>query len=90
MRLSMIRFMQGLGVISFLMCMICMYLIYIGDQSPARWLFALSMFSLMISLVLSFLEIRISTIALEHELSDMEHELGEGNMIKDYIKTRFD
>jgi hypothetical protein len=67
-----------------------MYLIYIGDQHPARWLFALSMFSLMISLVLSFLEIRISTIALEHELSDMEHELGEGNMIKDYIKTRFD
>lgn len=88
-RLSIIRYMQLLGVISFLMCMICMYLIYNSHQQPARWLFAASMVCLMISLVLSWLEIQISTKALEHELSDME-ELGDANVFVDYFKTRFD
>jgi type IV secretory pathway VirB6-like protein len=87
-RLSMIRTMQGLGVISFLLCMVCMYMIYLGHQGPTRWLFATSMVCLMISLVLSFLEISISTKALEHELSDME-ELKDVNMVRDYFKTQF-
>lgn len=88
-RLSMIRYMQILGVISFLMCMICMYLIYNNHQQQAGWLFASSMVCVMVSLVLSWLEIQISTKALEHELSDME-ELGNPNVFVDYFKTRFD
>lgn len=89
-RLTMIRTMQVFGVSSFLNCMISMYLIFIGKQSVAHWLFAASMFFLMISMVLSILEIQISTKALEHELSDMEHELGDANLFKDYIKSTFD
>lgn len=41
-------------------------------------------------MVLSILEIQISTKALEHELSDMEEELGNSNVIVDYLKTTFD
>ncbi len=89
-RLTMIRTMQVFGVSSFLVCMICMYLIFIGKQSFAHWLFATSMFFLMISMVISILEIQISTKALEHEISDMEHEFGDTNIFKDYIKTTFD
>jgi Protein of unknown function (DUF2721) len=89
-RLSMIRLMQILGVFSFLFCMICMYVIFIGNQNVAHWLFVISMFFLMVSMVLSILEIQISTKALEHELSDMEDELGESNIIVDYFKTTFE
>jgi len=89
-RLTMIRFMQILAVTSFLLCVICMFLIFTNKQFVAHWLFAVSMVSLMSSMVLSLLEIQISTKALEHELSDMEHELGDSNVIKDYFKSTFD
>jgi hypothetical protein len=82
--------MQILAVTSFLLCVICMFLIFTNRQSVAHWLFAISMVSLMSSMVLSLLEIQISTKALEHELSDMEHELGDSNIIKDYFKSTFD
>lgn len=89
-RLSMIRYMQALAVFSFLLCLICMYLIFSNNQRFAYLLFAVSMFFLMTSMVLSILEIQISTKALEHELSDMEVELGDSNVIVDYIKTTFE
>lgn len=89
-RLTMIRLMQALAVSSFLLCLICMLLIFSNNQSVAHWLFAISMILLMTSMVLSILEIQISTKALEHELSDMEDELGNSNVIVDYLKTTFD
>ena len=89
-RLSMIRMMQALAVSSFLMCLVCMYLIFTNNQAVAHILFAISMIGLMASMVLSILEIQISTKALEHELSDMEVELGNNNVIVDYFKSTFD
>jgi ABC-type polysaccharide/polyol phosphate export permease len=89
-RLTMIRWMQALAVASFLLCLICMYLIFTNRQEFAHILFAISMILLMSSMVLSILEIQISTKALEHELSDMEEELGNSNVIVDYFKTTFD
>ena len=86
----MIRWMQALAVASFLLCLICMYLIFTNRQEFAHILFAISMILLMSSMVLSILEIQISTKALEHELSDMEEELGNSNVIVDYFKTTFD
>lgn len=88
-RLTMIRTMQVFGVASFLMCMICMYCIFVNKQTGAHWLFAASMICLIGSMVLSLLEIQISTKALEHELSDME-ELKDSNVFVDYIKTSLD
>lgn len=71
-RINYIRYMQGLGVFSFLLCVVCMYCIYNEWFDVARIVFALSLISLLVSLVLSLLEIIQSMNALELELSDME------------------
>jgi TRAP-type C4-dicarboxylate transport system permease large subunit len=77
-RLNMIRYMQALAVMSFLLCTICMYLVYRGVQTGAQALFAASMLCLIISLFVSLMEIFISTRAVELELSDMEGLEKEG------------
>jgi hypothetical protein len=71
-RLNMIRYMQALGVLSFLCCMISMYFIFRDNQPAAQVLFAGSLLALIVSLLFSLAEIFISTRAVELELSDME------------------
>ncbi len=87
-RISMIRNMQALGVLSFLLCVICMYLIFRNFVTAANWIFALSLLSLLVSLIFSLLEIILSTRAIDVELSDME--LGRRNMIKHILDTEED
>jgi Protein of unknown function (DUF2721) len=69
-------------VLSFLLCMICMYLIFRSYSKAAHYVFAFSIISLIISLVISLIEILQSTKALELELSDVE-ELAKSNVFKD-------
>lgn len=71
-RLTLIKNMQLFGVFSFLMCVICMFLLFQGYTSAANWVFVASMVSLLVSLGISLVEIQISTKALNLELSDME------------------
>jgi hypothetical protein len=71
-RLALIKNMQLFGVFSFLLCVVCMYLLFRGYTSAANWVFVGSMGSLLISLGISLIEIQISTKALNLELSDME------------------
>lgn len=71
-RLNLIRIMQAMAVMSFLLCMICMFLIYRDQQHAAQLTFAGSMVCLITSLFFSLIEIFISTKALELELSDIE------------------
>ncbi|KEO74350.1 DUF2721 domain-containing protein [Anditalea andensis] len=71
-RLNMIKNMQLFGVLSFLLCVICMFLIYQGYTMPANVVFISSMVALLVSLGISFVEIQISTKALNLELADME------------------
>jgi hypothetical protein len=71
-RLTLIKNMQLFGVFSFLMCIVCMYLLFQGYTIAANWVFVASMASLLISLLISLIEIQISTKALNLELSDME------------------
>jgi hypothetical protein len=71
-RLNMIKNMQLCGVLSFLLCVICMYLIFRGFMVAANYVFVASMVALLISLMISFWEIQISTKALNLELADME------------------
>ncbi|TVP43707.1 MAG: DUF2721 domain-containing protein [Mongoliibacter sp.] len=71
-RLSMIKYMQLCGVLSFLFCVICMYLIFIEAQQAANYVFIGSMFTLLVSLAISFVEIMISNKALKLEIQDME------------------
>src|SRR6188508_3712441 len=56
-RLGYIRLMQGAGVFSFLLCVICMYSIYNGWMSVAKYVFAASLLSLLFSLFCSLVEI---------------------------------
>jgi hypothetical protein len=85
-RINLIRYMQGLGVFSFLLCVVCMYLIYSENQAAARIVFGLSLVSLGSSLFISLVEIIKSTNAIELELSDVE-ELEQSNIFKDILHT---
>ncbi len=71
-RLHYIRLMQGTGVLSFLLCVICMYSIYEGWFFIAKYVFAVSLISLLFSLFCSLIEIMQSTKALELLLEDIE------------------
>ena len=88
-RINLIRYMQGLGVFSFLLCVVCMYLIYSQNQEAARIIFGLSLLSLGSSLFISLVEIIKSTNALELELSDME-DLEKSNFFRDIMPTNTD
>jgi len=87
-RLKLIKNMQTLGVSAFLSCILCMYLIYIGLMDIAHWIFAIGMLSFSFSLVISLIEINLSTKALELELSDMEGL--EDPSVIEYIKKKFE
>lgn len=71
-RLQYIRLMQGAGVFSFLLCVLCMYSIYNGWMEFAKYVFAASLFSLLFSLFCSLVEIFQSLNALEVLLQDIE------------------
>jgi hypothetical protein len=86
-RLNLIRYMQGLGVFSFLCCVACMYSIYRGWAATAPFIFAISLLSLIASLLISLVEIIQSTNAIELELSDIE-ELEKSNIFSDLLATK--
>lgn len=71
-RLHLIRSMQIAGISSLLLCVICMFLIYIEEIVVAEFLFGIGMVLLIISLTLSVREIQISVKALDLHLSDLE------------------
>lgn len=71
-RLNYIRIMQGSGVFSFLLCVVCMYSIYNEWHYFAKMVFAGSLLSLLISLIYSLIEILQSTKAVELLLSDIQ------------------
>ncbi|EIM75384.1 hypothetical protein A3SI_13282 [Nitritalea halalkaliphila LW7] len=71
-RLSLIKWMQVCGMISFLLCVLCMFFIYIQAELAAATIFIMSMFTLLVSLGISLIEVLISTKALNLEIQDME------------------
>jgi cellobiose-specific phosphotransferase system component IIC len=81
-RLNLIRYMQSFGVLSFLCCVLCMYTIFRSWQMAAHWIFAASLVCLLVSIVLSLVEINKSTRAIELQLGDIE-ELSKANIFKD-------
>ncbi len=85
-RLNLIRYMQGLGIMSFLCCVLCMYIVFRGWIELAHWVFAASLIFLLASILLSLIEINKSTKALELQLSDIE-ELSAGNIFTDIFKN---
>lgn len=85
-RINLIRYMQGFGILSFLCCVLCMYVIFRGWMHVAHLIFAASLIFLLASIILSLLEINKSTKAIELELSDIE-ELSKANIFSDIFKN---
>ncbi|GLP97182.1 DUF2721 domain-containing protein [Paraferrimonas sedimenticola] len=73
-RLSLIKTMQALGVIAFILCTLSMQLIYMDHADVGAQVFMLAVFTLMGSLVISLWEVMISTKALDIVLADRENE----------------
>jgi hypothetical protein len=87
-RLKLIRDMQTYGVVSLLFAIMSMFFIYIASQRIAEFVFAVSLITFSWSIVLSFIEIRLSTKAIEIELSDMEGL--EDPTVMEYLKKKFE
>ena len=71
-RLNLTRGMQVLGITSLLLCVVTMFLIYIGTKTFAELIFGAALVLLIGSLALLIWEIQISTRALDLHLGDME------------------
>jgi hypothetical protein len=71
-RLVLTRSMQMLGIGSLLLCVLCMFLVYIDMQLVGEIIFGIALVLLIISLGISVREIQISVKALDLHLSDME------------------
>ncbi len=72
-RLVLTRTMQLLGIGSLLLCVLCMFLIYIDQQLVAEIIFGIALLMLIVSLGISVREIQISVKALDLHLGDMEY-----------------
>jgi len=68
--------------------LISMFFIFIHYQAIAKFIFAVSLLTFSISIFVSLLEIRLSTKAIELELSDMEGL--EDPSVMEYLKKRFE
>lgn len=73
-RISLIRYMKIMGITSLLLCVLCMFLIYIGELPLAIVVFGVALLLLIASLAISIWEIQISVRALNLHLSDMENK----------------
>lgn len=70
-RLSLIRWMQALGIVSLLICVVCIFLLLEGSGYAALIGFKSSLVLLVASLTISAIEIQISGNALNLLLSDL-------------------
>ena len=73
-RLNIIKNMQATAIGCFLLAAISMFLIYVEMEIWANIIFGVSLVLLMASLILSLIEVQLSTRALEIQLKNMENE----------------
>ena len=71
-RLNIIKNMQATAIISFLLAAVTMFLIYVEYNVLANIIFGISLVFLMVSLLLSLIEVQLSTKALGIQLKNME------------------
>ena len=72
-RLSIIKNMQAVAIISFLFSAITMFLVYVKLEFWANTAFGISLLALILSLIMSLVEVQLSTKALGIQLQDMEN-----------------
>lgn len=82
-RVYLIRNMQACGVVSFFLCVLCLFTLFAGNLFFSKLIFVTSLVLMMISLIFSFWEVLLSVHALELQLSDIEKHL---NVARDSSK----
>ena len=73
-RLMLIKYTQFFGVLSFFLCVLCMFLIFAGQVFIAEIVFAASLVVLMASIAVSLYEVFISIGALKLELEKIDRK----------------
>lgn len=71
-RLTLIKYMQGFGAASFLLCTFSMLSIFLNYNTEGEILFGVSLALLALSLILLFYEVAISTRALKLQLNNLK------------------
>jgi hypothetical protein len=71
-RIVIIRNMQILGVSSFFLCVLCMFLLFAGLELAGKVVFGLSLLLLLASLALSLRELQVSVDALTLQIQDID------------------
>ncbi|WP_350284181.1 DUF2721 domain-containing protein [uncultured Croceitalea sp.] len=72
-RLEIIKNMQATAIASFLLAAVTMFLVYVEYVILANIIFGVSLVFLMVSLILSLVEVQLSTKALGIQLKNMEN-----------------
>lgn len=71
-RMMLIKHMQGLGIISFILCVMDMFFLYLNMTEVGVLVFGACLLFLLASLIVCAVEIHISTRALDMQIHDME------------------
>ncbi|WP_297364679.1 DUF2721 domain-containing protein [Thauera sp.] len=71
-RIALTKYMQGFGVLSFLLCALSMLALFLEAEIAGKWMFGISIVTLAVSLVLSLIEVLLSTEALSLVVRDLE------------------
>ena len=77
-RIALTQYMQGFGVLSFLLCALSMLALFLEAEVAGQWMFGTSIVTLAVSLVLSLIEVLLSTEALSLVVRDLEQAKREG------------
>ena len=72
-RMKLIKHMQGAGIMSFISCVLVMFLLHLNLFQWGFIIFGLSLLFLLVSLVICLMEIKISIDALELQVQQMDH-----------------
>ncbi|WP_238475952.1 DUF2721 domain-containing protein [Clostridium manihotivorum] len=70
-RVRLIKYMQIMGVFSFFLCVLSMLSLFLNKQLVGQITFGISLVALLISLLLSLMELQISVNAIIYQLEDL-------------------
>lgn len=73
-RLSLVRYMQAMGVVSLLCCTLSLFALFLGSQFGARLAFATALLFMLSSLAVSLREIHLSVRAINIEFDSLLEE----------------
>lgn len=73
-RIELTKWMQIFGVLSILLCTFSMFGLFLGFFDLGKKIFGLSLVSMCVSLIISLIEVAVSTKALNLELGDMHNK----------------